>query len=129
MFAKSKTNGGSNVLFDYLKGLIISILTSLLLIIIFALMLKWFDISETVIIPVTFVIKYLSVILGALIAVKGNSKGLLKGSLFGLIYIVVAFLVFSLLSKSFSLDLTTLLDVVSSVLVGAIVGIIKVNKN
>ena len=68
------------------KSLIISILTSLLLIILFALMLKWFDIPETVIIPVTFIIKYLSVILGALIAVKGSNKGLLKGSLFGLIY-------------------------------------------
>ena len=131
MFAKSKTSSvsNSNAVFDYLKGLIISILTSLALVIFLALILNWFDIPETVIIPVTFVIKYLSVIIGAIVAVKGSSRGLIKGALFGLVYIIISFLVFSILSKSFSIDMTTLLDVVSSVLIGAIVGIIKVNKN
>lgn len=131
MFAKSKSVSASNdnLVFSYLKGLIISILTSLVLVILFALLLNWFDIPEMVIIPVTFVIKYMSVIIGAIVAVKGSSKGLIKGSIFGLVYIVVAFLVFSLLSKSFIFDITTILDLVSSILIGAIVGVIKVNKN
>jgi len=130
MFAGSKTKSISkeNVIFDFLKGIIISILLSLILVVIFALCLKWFDISEKTIVPVTFAIKYISVIVGSLFATNGESKGLIKGALFGLIYICSSFLVFSLLSNSFSFDLTTLLDIVSSVLLGAIVGIIRVNK-
>ena len=131
MLAKTKTNSGSNESFilDFLKGLIVSILISLALVIVFALILNWLDIPESVIIPITFAIKYISVIFGAMIAIKGSSKGLLKGSAFGLAYIVIAFVVFSILAKSFIFDITTLLDLVSSVLVGAIVGVIKVNRS
>ena len=61
----------------------------------FALGLKWLNIPEGAIIPVTFVIKYVSVIVGSLIAVRGSSKGLIKGAGFGLLYMASAFLIFS----------------------------------
>lgn len=130
MFANSKTENfnSTNVVIDYLKGLIVSMLVSLGLVIIFALLLKWFDLPESLVVPITFVIKYLSVIVGSLIAIKGTSMGLVKGGLFGFFYTILAFVVFSFLAKSFALDLTTLLDLASSILLGAIVGIIKVNR-
>lgn len=126
--SESVSISNENVVFDFLKGLIISVLTSLALVIVFALVLKWFDISEQVILPVTFVIKYVSVIIGSLIAIKGSSGGLIKGAFFGLLYIALAFVIFSVLANSFSFNLLTLLDFASSILIGAIVGIIKVNK-
>ena len=131
MFANSKTKNisNSNVVIDYLKGLIVSLLVSLGLVILFAFILKWLNLSESFVTPVTFVIKYLSVIFGSLIAVKGDSKGLLKGGMFGAVYTVFAFSVFSFLSKSFSVDVSTLLDFASSIILGAIVGIFKVNRN
>lgn len=130
MFANSKTEKikDTSPFVDYFKGLIISMLISLGLVVIFALVLKWFDLSENLIVPITFIIKYLSVIIGSIVAVKGTSKGLVKGGLFGILYTCLAFVTFSFLSKSFAPDLTTLLDLASSILLGAIVGIIKVNK-
>ncbi|MBQ9792558.1 MAG: TIGR04086 family membrane protein, partial [Clostridia bacterium] len=113
----------------FIKGLIISILISLALVVVFALCLKWFDITEKVIVPVTFGIKYISVIIGSLIAIKGSSKGLIKGAVFGALYMACAFSIFSILASTFVFDITTLLDFSSSILLGAIVGIIKVNKN
>lgn len=130
MFSNSKTEkmNNSNVVFDYIRGLIVALMVSLGLVVIFALVLKWFDLSDSIITPITFVIKYLSVIVGSLIAIKGESKGLIKGGVFGMLYTGLAFAVFSFLSNSFSLDLTTLLDFVSSIILSSIVGIIKVNK-
>lgn len=131
MFAETKSEkiNDTNIFVDFLRGLIVSILISLGLVIAFALAFKWFEIPEKLILPATFIIKYLSVIIGSIIAVKGTSKGLVKGGIFGALYTALAFTVFSFLSKSFSVDLTTLLDLASSVILGAIVGIIKVNKN
>lgn len=126
--SNTKNISSENTVFDFVKGLIISIILSLVMVIAFALCLKWFDFSEKLIVPITFVIKYLSVIVGSIFAVKGNSKGLIKGALFGLLYTMFSFIIFSILASSFSFDLTTVLDIVSSILLGAIVGIIKVNK-
>lgn len=130
MFASSKTKNISNenYVFDFIKGLIVSVLLSLALVVGFALCLKWFNIDEKAIVPVTFAIKYISVIVGSIIGVKAESKGLVKGGLFGLFYSLLSFVVFSVLSNSFTFDLTTLLDIASAILLGAIVGIIKVNR-
>ncbi|MBQ8424488.1 MAG: TIGR04086 family membrane protein [Clostridia bacterium] len=126
--SKTKNLSNENVIFDFLKGIIISIIISLGLIVLFALSLKWLDLAEKLIVPITFAIKYISVIVGSLFAVKGESKGLLKGALFGLIYSLSSFLIFSILAKTFIFDLTSLLDLVSSILLGALIGIIKVNR-
>lgn len=130
MFSNTKTEklDSSSTIFNFIKGMIVSLIVSLGLIVIFALILKWFDLSENLITPITFVIKYISVVFGSIIAVKGDSKGLIKGAIFGALYTFFAFVVFSFLSKSFVMDITTLLDFASSILLGAIVGIIKVNK-
>lgn len=129
MGVSTKRLSNENVFFDFIKGLIISIILSLVLVVVFALCLKWFDLSEKTIVPVTFAIKYISVIVGSLFAITGTSKGLIKGALFGMLYIIFSFVIFSILAKTFSFDLTTLLDFVSSILLGSMVGIIKVNKS
>lgn len=132
MFAHSKTEklskmSNDNVFFDFVKGIVVAIIFSLGLVVLFAFILKWFSLPDNVISPVTFVIKCLSVVIGSLLAVKGN-KGLVKGVSFGSVYIVIAFLIFSMLSGSFSIGLSSLLDLLSAAACGGIVGIIKVNK-
>ena len=130
MFAHSKTESISNenVFFDFLKGILIATLTSLGLVVLFAFCLKWFSLPDVAITPATLAIKGVSVMLGALVAIKGESKGLLKGLLFGIIYIVIAFVVFSVLSGTFSFGVGSLLDLAFASLLGGIIGIIKVNK-
>lgn len=124
--AKADTN--ENVFFDFFKGILIASLLSLGLVILAAFCLKWFSIADEYVAPITLLIKGTSVFVGAMFAVKGNSKGLLKGVSFGLIYIVVAFIVFSVLAGSVSVGVSTLLDVLFASLLGGIVGIVKVNR-
>ena len=127
----SKTNSfekNDNFIFGLIKGLIVALIISFLLVILFAFLLKWLNISEQLIFIGTMIIKALSAGVGSFVAVKGESKGLLKGAFFGIIYISCAFLVFSFLSGSFDFDKQTLLDFVSCLLVGGIVGVVKINK-
>ena len=129
-YTKSKSKAeNSNVLVSFLKGLVVSMLVSFALIILLALSLKWFSLDEKFISPINLAIKTISVVAGACIAVKGESKGLIKGVIFGLLYVLLAFVSFSALAKSFSVDLSLLLDILFASIAGWIVGIIKVNRN
>lgn len=130
LFSKTKTssNDSTNVVFDFLKGLIVATLISLGLVILLAFCINWFEIKDSYLSPLTLLIKGISIVVGTVIAVRGESKGLLKGICFGIIYIVFAFVIFSILSSSFKLGLSSLLNVLFASLLGGIVGIIKVNK-
>ena len=117
-----------NSVVDYLKGLIVSLALSFALVILFAFMLKWIAAIESYIYIGTMLIKVICVGVGALIAIKGDSRGLLKGILFGLLYISLAFLIFSFLAGSFVFDGSAVLDFVISAIAGGIIGVIKVNR-
>lgn len=130
MFSKtsSKRLLSNNLILDFLKGIIIALLLSLGLIILFAFSLKWFNIPDSFIPSFTLAIKGISVLIGSIFAVKGESKGLIKGFGFGAIYIVFAFIIFSVLSGGFNFSFNSLLDMLFAGLLGGMVGIIKVNK-
>ena len=129
MQSKTKTEKlkKDSVLFDFIKGSVVALIISLALIILFAFCFKWFSLSDSIISPMTFVIKGVSVIIGALIAVKG-SRGLMKGMCFGAVYMLLSMMIFSVLAGSFSFGISSFLDLVFSVILGGIIGIIKVNR-
>ena len=116
-----------SVVFDFVKGNVVALIISLALVILFAFCFKWFSLPDNIIVPVTFAIKGLSVLFGALLAVRG-SRGLIKGMLFGALYYLLSFVIFSVLAGSFSFGVTSLLDLAFAVILGGIVGIIKVNR-
>ena len=91
-----KNTFSKGVILDFVKGIIIAIALSLGLTVLFAFILKWVNISDSFIPAITLLIKGISVLVGSLVAVKGDAKGLIKGASFGEIYIIFAFLIFSL---------------------------------
>ena len=127
-FVAGETLEKRGVILDYLKGLIVSMMISFGLVLIFAFSLKWLSLNDSVIVPVNLAIKIVSVVIGSMIAVKGETKGLIKGLFFGLIYMTIAFVSFSILANSFILDISFVLDLICSAVAGGIVGIIKVNR-
>ncbi len=132
MFAKQKEKVESkdNIVFDYVKGLIIAVVVSFALIVLTAIFIKFASVSDEWLIPITLVIKGVSVLIGSIFALKRQTaKGLFKGAIFGLIYVFIAFLVFGLLAGSLSFDLSLLLDFVFCTVLGGLVGIVKVNRN
>lgn len=132
--AKSKTlksAGGSkgvNLAGLIAKGTLIALCLSLILVLVFAFLLKFTNIPDSIIYPINQVIKGVSIFLGVFISLKKSKElGLVSGLLIGFIYTILAFLVFSILSGSFSFDLTLLTDIVFGAIIGAICGIICVN--
>lgn len=119
---------GNSFLSFLFKGTLIALCISLVLVLVFAFLLKFTNIPDTAIKPINQVIKGASIFLGVFIGMKKSKElGLVCGLLIGLSYTLLAFLVFSLLSGGFTIDLTLLTDMVFGAVIGAICGIICVN--
>lgn len=111
----------------YVKALCISLIASLILILLFAFLLKIFDIGYGWILPVNIVIKIVSIFIGCIIATSSKKHGIRKGIIFGFMYIILAYVLFSLLAGDFSFSIKFLYDVLFGIIAGAICGIIAVN--
>lgn len=125
---KVKNNEKNNILLNGLKGSMLSVCVSLVLILIFAFIIKLTSMSDTLIKPINQIIKVVSIFFGTLFIVKKvNQKGLITGAIVGLLYSILAFVVFSILNGGFSFDITLLIDILFGAISGAICGIICVN--
>ena len=123
-----KEKNTSPIVGSIAKGTLIALCVSLILVLIFAFLLKFTNIPDTIISPVNQIIKGVSIFLGVFIGLKKSKElGLVSGLLIGFIYTFLAFLVFSILAGSFSFDVTLLTDIVFGAIIGAICGIICVN--
>lgn len=133
MKLKAKSRGekrslSGSLLESVAKGTLIAICVSLVLVLIFAFLLKFTNLPENAIRPVNQVIKGASVLIGVFVGMKKNKElGLVCGLLIGVLFTILAFLVFSILGGTFLLDLTFFTDVVFGAVIGAICGIICVN--
>lgn len=114
---------------NVLKGSLVSVSVSLVLILIFALLIKFLNIPDGAIQPVNQAIKIISILFGVIAALKNfPQKGLLTGALIGLIYIILAFMFFSLLSGQLIINASLFIDVAFALLIGAMCGIFFVNR-
>ncbi len=110
------------------SGTLVAVATTLILILLFATLIRFFNISDSWIFPVNQVIKIISIFVGTLIVLnKTKSKGFVNGLLLGLIYYILSTVVFSILQGSFTLKMSNLYDLFLTMLIGGIVGIIIVN--
>ena len=125
---KTISDKNPNIFLTILKGSLIALSISLIGILIFAFVLRFVAISDTLIAPINQVIKGVSVLIGTIIALKKSKEmGLISGLLIGLTYTAVSFLTFSLLDGNFNLSATILNDLLFGGIIGAICGIIAVN--
>ena len=122
---KLKNYGG---VANFIKGIIVSFIITFSLIILFAFLIKWYNLNDNIISPVNLAIKGISIAIGTLIFTWRANKGIIKGSLFGIIYTIVAFVLFSLLAGQLTLNIGVLLDILFSIVVGSTMGIIGVNS-
>lgn len=123
-----KVKNSNGLLGAVLKGVLCAVCVSLALVLVFAFLLKFTNIPESVIKPINQVIKGVSVFVGVFVGMKKLKElGLVSGLLIGLAYTIMAFLIFSILGGSFNFDLTFLTDIVFGGVIGSICGIICVN--
>jgi len=116
-----------NVL-SLIKSVLISVCVSLVGILIFAVILKFCDMSQGVVKTVNQIIKVISIFAGTYYCLKDQkSYGYLKGLIIGLSYTVIAFLVFSMLDGAMSFSKTLVFDILFGGIIGVICGVFCAN--
>lgn len=112
-----------------LKGVVISVIFTLIFLFIFSVLLTYTNISEKFINPTIIVITAISILIGSSIGnLKVKRRGLLNGAIIGGMYLILIYLISSILSGSFSLTLESIIMIVIAMIFGMIGGIIGVNK-
>ena len=111
----------------YITGSVVAVVCALVLILAFALIIRFAGVPNAAIKPVNIAIKILSIAAGVFVATKNGQKGLKKGIIVGVLFIVLSFFVFAILSRSFQLGWGILADLALGAAVGAITGVVFVN--
>lgn len=113
-----------------LKGTGISILLTLILLLIFAIILTYTSIQDNTIKPVIIIISGISILIGSSIStLKINKNGILNGGAVGLIYILALYILSSTAGTGFILNMYSTIMIIVSIITGIIGGIIGVNLN
>lgn len=112
-----------------IKGTVISVVITLLLLFIFAIILTYTGVSETMIPAAIIVITAISLLIGSSIANKKIKKnGILNGGMIGGIYLFTLYIISSVINGSFSIGLKSIIMITIGILFGIIGGIIGVNS-
>lgn len=119
----------SNSLVKVLKGSLISIIATIILLIVFSAVLTYTNVKENSMPTVIIVITALSILIGSQITTsKIKKNGIVNGALVGAIYILTLYIISSIISKDFSLNFYSIIMIATSIAIGGIGGIIGVNK-
>ncbi len=105
----------------------LSMIFTILGIVIFSLVLNFFDVPSGVISPINQTIKFLGVLFGVFIGVNNKKAGLLKGCISGMLCILLLFLMFSGIGGSVVFTKYTAIDMICGGVVGAVAGVFAVN--
>lgn len=111
------------------KGVGIAFLVTVVLLLIFAGLLTYTEISESMTNPVIIIITAISILIGSSIGnLKIKKNGLVNGALIGGIYIFTIYLISSILNWKFGLEIQSIIMIVIGMVFGILGGIIGVNK-
>ena len=122
------TEGVQNNLIRIIKGSILAIIISIILLTIYAALLTYTSIAETTMTIVVITIAGISILIGSSISARKIKKqGMLNGALVGIVYMLALYLISSSTSTGFNMDVKTIIMILVGVLAGMIGGIIGVN--
>ncbi len=122
---KDKTK--KTYILDISISTVLGMIFTILGIVIFSLLLNFFDIPSGVISPVNQAIKFVGVLFGVFIGVSNKRAGLVKGLASGVLCILLLFLMFSGIGGSVVFTKYTALDLACGGIVGMIAGVFAVN--
>ena len=111
-----------------IKGTVISIILSLILLTIYAALLSYTSISENTMVPVIITITGISILIGSSISSMHIKKqGMLNGALVGIIYMLTIYILSSIFLSSFELTTNSIIMIAVGIGTGMIGGVIGVN--
>ena len=122
------SENGNNIK-KVIKGSAFSIIITLIGLLIYSIILSYTSVSESTIPTIVIIITAISILIGSTISTSNIKKnGIINGMFVGLIYIAIIYLLSSIVTGNFLLNITSIIMIITSVLTGALGGIIGVNK-
>ena len=122
------SENGNNIK-KVIKGSAFSIIITLIGLLVYSIILSYTSVSESTIPTIVIIITAISILIGSTISTSNIKKnGIINGMLVGLIYIAIIYLLSSIVTGNFLLNITSIIMIITSVLTGALRGIIGVNK-
>lgn len=111
-----------------IKGCTFSIVLSIILLTIYALILVNTTVSESTMMPVVLTITGVSILIGGTVSARKLRKnGLIYGGIVGFVYVITLYLASSISMIGFSLSVNSFIMLAVGVIAGVIGGIIGVN--
>lgn len=111
-----------------LKGVGISIILTIILLLVFSILLAYTNVSENTITPVIIIITAISILFGSSISTRHIRKnGMINGGLVGAIYLLLLYIISSILNWKFGLDGQSIIMIGIGSIFGIFGGIIGVN--
>ncbi|CDD27180.1 putative membrane protein TIGR04086 family/integral membrane protein TIGR04097 family [Clostridium sp. CAG:452] len=122
------SENGNNIK-KVIKGSAFSIIITLIGLLVYSIILSYTSVSESTIPTIVIIITAISILIGSTISTSNIKKnGIINGMFVGLIYIAIIYLLSSIVTGNFLLNITSIIMIITSVLTGALGGIIGVNK-
>ena len=124
---EAKVKADKNII-RIIKGSVFSILITLILLFIYAILLTSTNIPESTMSVVVITITGISILIGSSISsFKIKKRGIVNGGFVGLIYIITIYLISSIALMGFSMNITSIIMLTVAIVIGMIGGIIGVN--
>ncbi len=124
-----KVASNSNSIVEILKGSLIAILATIILLAIFSAVLTYSNISENTMPTVVIIITAFSILIGSQITTTRIKKnGIFNGALVGIMYVLILYITSSLVTRNFALSGYAIVMILTSIIIGGLGGIIGVNK-
>ena len=120
---------GNKTINNIAKGVRISLISTCIMLLIFAILLTYTDINESIIDTVIIIVTAISILMGSSIGnLKIKKNGLMNGAIVGGTYMLVIYLISSILNWRFSLNVQSIIMIAVGTICGVLGGIIGVNK-
>ncbi len=117
-----------NYFFPLIKGIVIAFVMTIAMIFLVSVLLCNTNLNESIINPLIIFATSFSILTGGFFTTKSLEKnGIITGGVLGLIYILSIYILSSILSSNFTININSIILIISSILCGAIGGIIGVN--
>ena len=120
-------DSSQNFFLTVIKGVGLTTLVTMICLLIFSLVIRVSYLGASVIKWVNQFLKIFSIFIGVFFSVRGRG-GIAKGSVIGGLSTVVTFVIFALISGQKVSALAFTVDTIFGVIIGAIIGIMAVNR-
>ena len=118
----------NNNILKIIKGTVLSLLITLVLLFIYSIVLTYSNVKENGINTTITIITGLSILIGSGTAVsKIKTMGIINGGIIGALYISILYILSSILEVGFKLSIYSLIVILVSIITGMLGGIIGVN--